>query len=112
MDLGSTNGTFINNDRLEPERYYELLEQVRGSFLPVSRDVFLSCGDHAEVVEQRWSSRVGRATAASSCQLANCSVGGGLIRVGCAQRHRPHASTRDACPVLPSSLPSGRHQIW
>lgn len=28
MDLGSTNGTFINGDRVEPERYYELLEQV------------------------------------------------------------------------------------
>lgn len=28
MDLGSTNGTFLNGERLEPERYYELLEQV------------------------------------------------------------------------------------
>ena len=28
MDLGSTNGTFLNNERLEPTRYYELLEQV------------------------------------------------------------------------------------
>ncbi|CAM8887778.1 unnamed protein product [Rhodiola kirilowii] len=27
MDLGSTNGTFINDNRLEPERYYELIEQ-------------------------------------------------------------------------------------
>ncbi|KAL4459203.1 hypothetical protein ABPG75_014068 [Micractinium tetrahymenae] len=27
MDLGSTNGTFINGERLEPERYYELLEK-------------------------------------------------------------------------------------
>ena len=28
MDLGSTNGTFINNERLEPQRFYELLEKV------------------------------------------------------------------------------------
>lgn len=27
MDLGSTNGTFINSERLESQRYYELLEQ-------------------------------------------------------------------------------------
>lgn len=27
MDLGSTNGTFINGERLESQRYYELLEQ-------------------------------------------------------------------------------------
>ena len=27
IDLGSTNGTFINGDRVEPERYYELLEK-------------------------------------------------------------------------------------
>ena len=28
MDLGSTNGTFVNGDRLEPQRYYELLNKV------------------------------------------------------------------------------------
>lgn len=27
MDLGATNGTSINGERLEPQRYYELLEQ-------------------------------------------------------------------------------------
>ncbi|GJR17055.1 reverse transcriptase domain-containing protein [Tanacetum coccineum] len=27
MDLGSTNGTFINGNRIEAERYYELMEQ-------------------------------------------------------------------------------------
>nr|XP_009609481.1 FHA domain-containing protein DDL-like [Nicotiana tomentosiformis] len=27
MDLGSTNGTFINENRIEPQRYYELLEK-------------------------------------------------------------------------------------
>jgi pSer/pThr/pTyr-binding forkhead associated (FHA) protein len=28
MDLGSTNGSFLNNERLEPQRYYELYEKV------------------------------------------------------------------------------------
>lgn len=28
MDLGSVNGTFLNNERIEAERYYELLEKV------------------------------------------------------------------------------------
>ena len=29
MDLGSTNGTYLNNERLESQRYYELLPKVR-----------------------------------------------------------------------------------
>ena len=28
MDLGSANGTFLNGEKIEPERFYELLEQV------------------------------------------------------------------------------------
>ena len=28
MDLGSANGTYLNNERIETERYYELLEKV------------------------------------------------------------------------------------
>lgn len=28
IDLESVNGTFINKQRMEPSRYYELLEQV------------------------------------------------------------------------------------
>lgn len=35
MDLGSTNGTFLNDERLEPQRYYELLEKVCAELLPV-----------------------------------------------------------------------------
>ena len=29
MDLGSTNGTYLNNERLDSLRYYELLPKVR-----------------------------------------------------------------------------------
>lgn len=28
MDLGSTNGTFLNNERIDSERYYELYEKA------------------------------------------------------------------------------------
>lgn len=28
MDLGSVNGTFLNGDRLEAQRYYELIAEV------------------------------------------------------------------------------------
>ena len=28
LDLGSVNGTTLQNDRLEPERYYELMNKV------------------------------------------------------------------------------------
>ena len=30
MDLGSTNGTFLNGERIDSQRYYELLEKVGG----------------------------------------------------------------------------------
>ena len=29
MDIGSTNGTFLNGDKIEAQRYYELREKVR-----------------------------------------------------------------------------------
>lgn len=32
MDLGSANGTYLNNERIEPERYYELLEKAGRRF--------------------------------------------------------------------------------
>lgn len=41
MDLGSTNGTFINGDRLDPQRYYELLEKDLIKFGNSSRDFIL-----------------------------------------------------------------------
>ena len=30
MDLGSANGTYLNNERIEKERYHELLEKASG----------------------------------------------------------------------------------
>ncbi|KAI7735211.1 hypothetical protein M8C21_024599, partial [Ambrosia artemisiifolia] len=41
MDLGSTNGTFINDNRIEPERYYELMEQDTIKFGNSSREYVL-----------------------------------------------------------------------
>jgi pSer/pThr/pTyr-binding forkhead associated (FHA) protein len=41
MDLGSTNGTFLNNERLEAQRYYELYEKVGGR-LPLA-GAYLIC---------------------------------------------------------------------
>lgn len=36
IDLGSINGTFINKQRMDPQRYYELLEQVHHGHLEFS----------------------------------------------------------------------------
>ncbi|KAF5796673.1 putative forkhead-associated (FHA) domain, SMAD/FHA domain superfamily [Helianthus annuus] len=41
MDLGSTNGTFINDNRIEPERYYELMEKDTIKFGNSSREYVL-----------------------------------------------------------------------
>jgi len=41
MDLGSTNGTFLNGERLEPQRYYELLEKDMLKFGNSSREFIL-----------------------------------------------------------------------
>lgn len=41
MDLGSTNGTFINKLRLEPQRYYELFEKDTIKFGNSSREYVL-----------------------------------------------------------------------
>lgn len=41
MDLGSTNGTFLNGDKLEPERYYELLDKDVFKFGHSTRDFVL-----------------------------------------------------------------------
>ncbi|MCL7031555.1 hypothetical protein MKW94_012596 [Papaver nudicaule] len=38
MDLGSTNGTFINDNRIEPQRYYELMEKDTLKFGNSSRE--------------------------------------------------------------------------
>ncbi|KAL3508513.1 hypothetical protein ACH5RR_027914 [Cinchona calisaya] len=41
MDLGSTNGTFINDNRIEPQRYYELFEKDMLKFGNSSREYVL-----------------------------------------------------------------------
>lgn len=41
MDLGSTNGTFVNDNRIEPQRYYELLEKDTVKFGNSSREYVL-----------------------------------------------------------------------
>ncbi|XP_024976780.1 FHA domain-containing protein DDL [Cynara cardunculus var. scolymus] len=41
MDLGSTNGTFINDNRIDPERYYELMEKDTIKFGNSSREYVL-----------------------------------------------------------------------
>ncbi|XP_011097906.1 FHA domain-containing protein DDL [Sesamum indicum] len=41
MDLGSTNGTFINDNQLEPQRYYELFEKDTIKFGNSSREYVL-----------------------------------------------------------------------
>ncbi|KAK6132928.1 hypothetical protein DH2020_033312 [Rehmannia glutinosa] len=38
MDLGSTNGTFINDNQIEPQRYYELFEKDTIKFGNSSRE--------------------------------------------------------------------------
>ncbi|KAI3456960.1 hypothetical protein Pfo_013623 [Paulownia fortunei] len=41
MDLGSTNGTFINDNQMEPQRYYELFEKDTLKFGNSSREYVL-----------------------------------------------------------------------
>lgn len=41
MDLGSVNGTWLNRERIEPERYLQLLEQDMLKFGNSSREYIL-----------------------------------------------------------------------
>ena len=38
MDLNATNGTFLNGERIEPQRYYQLLEKDAVKFGASTRD--------------------------------------------------------------------------
>lgn len=53
MDLGSTNGTFLNGERLEPERYYELLEKDLVRFGNSTREYVLLKEKSACVAHER-----------------------------------------------------------
>ncbi|XP_042485483.1 FHA domain-containing protein DDL isoform X2 [Macadamia integrifolia] len=48
MDLGSTNGTFINDNRIEPQRYYELIEKDTIKFGNSSREYVILHENSAE----------------------------------------------------------------
>ena len=41
IDLGSSNGTYLNNTRIEPQRYYELKEKDVVKFGYSSREYVL-----------------------------------------------------------------------
>ena len=47
QDLNSTNGTFINGERIEAQRYYELLERDSLRFGNSSREYVLLHADMA-----------------------------------------------------------------
>uniref|UniRef100_A0A0E0PQQ5 FHA domain-containing protein n=1 Tax=Oryza rufipogon TaxID=4529 RepID=A0A0E0PQQ5_ORYRU len=53
MDLGSTNGTFINENRIEPSRYYELFEKDTIKF--GNREAYSS---HPHLRASAWRSSV------------------------------------------------------
>ncbi len=45
MDLETTNGTFLNGERMEPARYYELRDQDLIKFAKSSRDYVVIKGN-------------------------------------------------------------------
>ena len=45
MDLGSTNGTFLNGQQIEPQKYYELMSQDNLRMGHSSREYVLLCED-------------------------------------------------------------------
>ena len=47
MDLNSTNGTYVNGERVEPQRYVELLEKDVLRFGYSSREFVLLNADNA-----------------------------------------------------------------
>lgn len=55
IDLGSGNGTYLNNQRIEPQRYYELKEKDVLKFGFSSREYVLlhEFSDTAEVDEKK-----------------------------------------------------------
>ena len=56
MDLGSANGTYLNNERIEGERYYELLERVSPAGITWTRTgSALSCVAWVDLLGSRYS---------------------------------------------------------
>ena len=52
MDLGSTNGTFLNGEQVEAQKYYELLHQDTLRFGHSTREYVLLCEDAAKGAAQ------------------------------------------------------------
>ena len=48
MDLNATNGTFLNGERIEPQRYYQLLEKDAVKFGASTREYVLLDEDSAK----------------------------------------------------------------
>jgi pSer/pThr/pTyr-binding forkhead associated (FHA) protein len=53
MDLESTNGSFIDKERLEQARYYELKNNDLINFGLSSRDYVLIKGDKFDIINYR-----------------------------------------------------------
>ncbi|KAL4852743.1 Serine/threonine-protein phosphatase 4 regulatory subunit 3 [Chlorella vulgaris] len=106
MDLGSTNGTFLNSERLEPERYYELLETDMLKFGNSSREYVLVKETMGEPAPQRvkvyrlneeglWDDK---GTGHVSVELLEGNTSVGLVVMGEGESPRPlliHRITRD-----------------
>lgn len=81
MDLGSTNGTFINGERLEAQRFYELMEKVGASFLAAA-ELHPAAGVEKASCACRTSSSWATAAASTCCCTRARSTASDVERSG------------------------------
>ena len=83
MDLGSTNGTYLNNERLDPERYYELLNKVptlaccpctKRARFATDCSMSLLCHANWHYAHYRYVSRIRLTTQHAECAIKDCIV--------------------------------------